>query len=202
MKTAARLAMAIALGLGIQSATLVASSAETDPQQVPPGLEAPAGHEAFLRLPALGTQNFVCIATTTGMSWRFTGPQATLFLRIFGTPLQQVTTHFLSADPMGTARPTWQHSLDTSRVWGRVLASSIDPAYVEPGAIPWLLLEAAATSVGPLGGSALARTTFIQRVNTSGGLAPASGCTDASHIGTQALVPYTTDYVFYRASRR
>lgn len=202
MKAAVRLAMAIALGLGIASATAMASSVESGPQQVPPGLEAPAGHEAYLTLPAIGTQNFVCIATAAGFSWRFTGPQATLFLNIFGAPLQQATTHFLSADPMGTARPTWQHSFDTSRVWGRVVASSTDPVYVEPGAIPWLLLEAAATSLGPLGGGGLARTTFIQRVNTAGGLAPATGCSDAAHIGTQALVPYTTDYVFYRAVRR
>jgi hypothetical protein len=54
--------------------------------------------------------------------------------------------------------------------------------------------------VGPLRGNALASTTFIQRVNTAGGLAPSSGCSDPARIGTQALVPYTTDYFFYRAA--
>ena len=40
-------------------------------------------------------------------------------------------------------------------------------------------------------------TTFIQRVNTSGGLAPPTGCTAPADIGHQAFVPYTADYVFY-----
>ncbi|MEZ5285666.1 MAG: DUF3455 domain-containing protein [Vicinamibacterales bacterium] len=168
--------------------------------EVPPGLEAPAGHDVFLIAEAEGTQNFVCVATPGGLSWRFTGPQATLFVRVAGHPFQ-LATHFLSADASGAARPTWQHSLDTSRVWGRVLASSADPAYVAPGAVPWLLLEAAASEPGPASGAILSRTSFIQRVHTSGGLAPASGCTTANDAGVQALVPYTADYVFYRARR-
>jgi hypothetical protein len=111
---------------------------------------------------------------------------------------QQATTHFLSADPSGTARPTWQHSIDSSRVWGRVLGSSTDANYVEAGAIPWLLLEVADTAAGPMGGGTLTRTTFIQRLNTSGGVAPSTGCSDPSHAGTVVLVPYSTDYFFYR----
>jgi hypothetical protein len=79
------------------------------------------------------------------------------------------------------------------------VSSSSDPNYVEAGAIPWLLLEAAGTDGGTVRGK-LARTTFIQRLNTSGGVAPSTGCSDASQIGTVALVPYTTDYFFYRAS--
>jgi len=67
------------------------------------------------------------------------GPQATLF----NEHGQQVITHFLSPNPdeAGTARATWQHSRDTSAVWARAIASSSDPAFVAPGAIPWLLLE-------------------------------------------------------------
>jgi len=42
------------------------------------------------------------------------------------------------------------------------------------------------------------RTTFIQRVNTEGGVAPAAGCSLPADIGKRALVAYTTDYVFYR----
>jgi hypothetical protein len=39
----------------------------------------------------------------------------------------------------------------------------------------------------------------VQRVNTSGGIAPAAdGCARAADIGRRALVPYTADYVFYR----
>jgi hypothetical protein len=39
----------------------------------------------------------------------------------------------------------------------------------------------------------------VQRVNTQGGIAPATaGCSQAADIGKKALVPYTADYVFYR----
>ena len=50
---------------------------------------------------------------------------------------------------------------------------------------------------GPTGGDLLTRTTFIQRVNTSGGLAPATGCSQASDVGKKAFIPYTADYFFF-----
>lgn len=181
------------------------SSASAQPPaflDVPTNLRVPAGNEAFLSGYALGTQNYVCLATPTGVSWKFLGPQATLFLTSDGNLSQQITTHYLSVNPAESlARPTWQHSLDTSRFWGRVKESSKDPNYVAPGAIDWLLLERAGVQFGPAGGSILAQTTFIQRVNTSGGVAPATGCSDISQVGTLALVPYSTDYFFYRSSR-
>jgi uncharacterized protein DUF3455 len=46
----------------------------------------------------------------------------------------------------------------------------------------------------------LTRTTFIQRLNTSGGIAPSTGCTQPIDLGTKALVPYTADYFFYKAA--
>jgi hypothetical protein len=59
-------------------------------------------------------------------------------------------------------------------------------------AIPWLLL--AARSVGPEG--AFSRVTSIQRVNTVGGVAPATGCSQAA-AGTPARINYTADYYFF-----
>jgi hypothetical protein len=47
----------------------------------------------------------------------------------------------------------------------------------------------------------LTDTTFIHRVNTEGGLAPATGCSTTAQIGAIALVPYSTDYFFYREER-
>jgi hypothetical protein len=174
------------------------------PPPVPANLQVPAGHTLFLGARAVGTQNYMCLtAGKRAVAWRFIGPQATLFADDESGLPQQVTTHFLSANPDEAllARPTWQHSIDTSRVWGRVIASSTDSAYVAPGAIPWLLLERAGSELGPTGGSFLAQTTFIQRVNTSGGVAPAVGCTNDDDIGRIVLVPYTTDYFFYRVSQ-
>ena len=58
------------------------------------------------------------------------------------------------------------------------------------GNIAWLLLQAVATTDGRLG-----RTTYVQRLNTSGGVAPAGTCTPGATIA----VPYTADYFFWRA---
>jgi hypothetical protein len=52
--------------------------------------------------------------------------------------------------------------------------------------------------MGPAFGDRLTRTTYIQRVNTSGGVAPAAGCAAPVDLGKRAMVPYATDYVFYR----
>ena len=44
----------------------------------------------------------------------------------------------------------------------------------------------------------LSKTTFIQRLNTTGGVAPADGCSTSADVGKQVLVPYTADYYFYK----
>jgi hypothetical protein len=49
-----------------------------------------------------------------------------------------------------------------------------------------------------MGGKLLTNTTFIQRLNTKGGSAPAEGCSVSSDVGKQALVPYSADYYFFR----
>ena len=64
---------------------------------------------------------------------------------------------------------------------------------VDPTAIPWLLLRAT-SSEGP---GLFHRVTFIQRVHTSGGLAPATGA-DEAHLGQRVEVPYTAVYYFFR----
>jgi len=176
-----------------------------DVPPVPTEIQVPEGYSPFLEGHAIGTQNFICLGTNKKtLAWKFTGPQATLFLSFNSSNMvQQVTTHFLSANPgeNGLARPTWQHSTDTSAVWGRVKASSTDPAYVEPDAIPWLLLEVAGAQLGPTGGDFMTDAVFIHRLNTTGGLAPAAGCDSLADLGAVRLVPYTADYFFYRADQ-
>jgi Protein of unknown function (DUF3455) len=188
VSAAAAVTLAVALPAGTLSAQII-------PPAVPAGLEVPAGHQAFLVAHAEGTQNYTCLLSPGGFAWAFFGPQATLF----GETGQQVMTHHLGANPDegGALRPTWQHSIDSSAIWAAVVASSADPAFVAPGAIPWLLLRTTGHQPGS-GGDTLAATTFIHRVNTAGGLAPATGCKAAHDVGRKALVPYTTDYVLYR----
>jgi hypothetical protein len=198
--SASLFALAIAPGVSTAQPAL-ARSIEVPP--VPSKLVVEEGYEVFLAGHASGTQNYMCLPTPTGVAWKLVGPQATLFVNFFRDVPQQIMTHFLSANPeeTGIARPTWQHSLDSSRVWGAVMQSSDDANYVAPGAIPWLLVRVAGRAAGPGGGSALTQAKFIQRLNTSGGAAPA-GCSQATEVGVLALVPYSADYFFFRASRK
>ena len=66
------------------------------------------------------------------------------------------------------------------------------------GTIPWLRLQAKSTGAGPFGDK-LTETTYIQRINTTGGVAPDAATCNATTAGTQVEVPYTADYLFYRA---
>jgi hypothetical protein len=177
------------------------------PPPTPADIQVPAGNTVFLRGHGLGTQNYICLPSGSGFAWTFFAPQATLFFTftLFGNNIeQQIITHFLSHNPSesGTPRATWQNSFDSSAVWGKSMASSTDPKFVASGAIPWLLLQVVGAQPGPTGGNLLTQTTFIQRLNTSGGIAPSTGCTESTKVGDKVLVPYTADYFFYRAERR
>ena len=183
----------LALALALPVAASAQNGGRIEVPQVPSSIAVPDGNVAFLQTRAYGTQQYICLPT----GWKQFGPQATLYPQ--NAPMQ-IATHFLSPNPdeQGTPRPTWQDAHDGSAVWGKVFGLPLtDPNYVAPGAIPWLLLEAAGTAVGPIGGEVLAKTTFIHRVNTQGGVAPAGACT----VGAVALVPYSTDYFFYRAEQ-
>jgi hypothetical protein len=58
-----------------------------------------------------------------------------------------------------------------------------------------ILLQA----VSHTGDGRMSKVTYVQRLDTAGGLAPAAGC-DADHVGKEADVDYTATYYFYRAS--
>jgi len=202
-----RLLTAGVIVIALNSSAAMGQSTFTQSIKVPttpPELQVPAGQVAYLKGHAVGTQNYICLASASGFSWSFLGPQATLFYTFewFNNQIsQQITTHFLSPNPVegGTLRATWQSSLDTSAVWAFAIASSTDPQFVEPNAIPWLLLQVSGARQGPSGGSMLSQTTFIQRLNTSGGIAPSTGCSTSSNVGARAYIPYITDYFFYKS---
>jgi hypothetical protein len=192
---------ACATALAVAVAVALPQPAHADkvtPPPVPANIAVPAGNTAFLVGHGVGTQNYVCLPSGTGVKFLLFTPQATLF----DDRDKQVTTHYFSPNPdeEGTIRATWQHSHDTSTVWGKVKDgnSSTDPAFVAPDAIAWLLVTVVGVQDGPTGGDKLSKTTFIQRLNTSGGVAPSEGCTSLTDIGNQAFVPYTADYFFYK----
>jgi hypothetical protein len=149
---------------------------------VPAAIQVPSGNVPFLLGHATGTQNYACQRSSTGFDWTLVAPSATLM----DDQGKQIMTHY--------AGPTWQ-AKDGSKVVGARVAG-VD---VSPTAIPWLLLRAASSMPGQDGGDLLTATTYIQRVNTTGGLAPKHGC-NAATLGATQNVPYTSDYYFYRAS--
>jgi hypothetical protein len=167
------LLIACATALAVAFTVAVPQPARADlvtPPHVPSNIEVPAGNTAFLEGRAFGTQNYICLPS----GWTFFGPQATLFNDL----TQQVITHFLSPNPAegGTARATWQHSGDTSTVWAMAIATYSNPGFDARGDIPLLLLRVVGSQDGPTDGQTLTPTTFIHRLNTSGGVAPSIGC--------------------------
>jgi hypothetical protein len=175
--------------------------------KVPEILKVEDGNELFLVGHGVGTQNYVCAPSTTsvtGVAFSLFTPQATLF----DDERRQLITHFFSPndDPRvapperGTIRVTWEDSRDTSRVWAFLLQQSTDAKFVRQDAVAWLLLKESGVAAGPTGGNRLTQTTFIQRLNTVGGLAPASGCSTIGDLGRRAFVPYSADYFFYKKS--
>ena len=186
-----------AIGIVLTFALTQAAHAQgVTPPAVPAGLEVPAPNEAFLLGRGVGTQNYVCQpAESLGrVAWTLFTPQATLF----DDQDEQLTTHFFSPNPFegGIVRAAWEDSRDTSIVWGRAIASVPDPT--ASGAIPWLLVQRVGAQGGLTGGDTLSQTTFIQRLNTFGGSAPATGCDKLPDVGRRAFVPYTADYYFYK----
>jgi Protein of unknown function (DUF3455) len=188
-------AAAIAFTIALPNA---AHAQSVTPPPVPANIAVPAPNQAFLLGRGVGTQNYVCSPTGPlgQVAWTLFTPQATLFT----DQRDQLITHFFSPNPVegGIVRVTWEDSADTSIVWGRVIASSTDPNFVNQNSIAWLLVQAVGTQTGPTGGTTLSGTTFIQRLNTSGGLAPSTGCDTLADVGGKAFIPYTADYFFYK----
>ena len=199
-RTARRIPL-IACATALAVATVAAPPAHADrvtPPDMPNDIQVPAGNKAFLVGHAVGTQNYICLPSGAGFKFVLFTPEATLF----ADNERQVITHFFSPnlspippEILGTIRATWQHSRDSSIVWGgQAIAAPVADA------IPLLLLPAAGVQDGPTGGHTLTATTFIQRLNTAGGLAPAAGCSQLANVGAKAFVPYTADYFFYKAA--
>jgi hypothetical protein len=126
---------------------------------------------------AIGVQIYSCQATETGYAWTFQAPEANLFDR----KGRLVVKHY--------GGPTWEAVSDQSKV----VAKKLEEFSARTDAIPELLLQASAHD----GKGQMDDVSYIQRLETLGGLAPSSGC-DAAHVGATARVDYTATYFFYR----
>jgi hypothetical protein len=186
-------------GIAVSLAFAHAAHAQVvTPPPVPTEIEVAPPDQAFLIGHGVGTQNYECqpVNSVGRVGWVLFTPQATLF----GDASEQLTTHFFSPNPDegNIVRVTWQDSRDTSSVWGVLIASSMDANFVRADAVPWLKIEKSGEQAGPTGGETLSKATFIQRVNTAGGLAPSTGCDRPTDVGKRAFIPYSADYIFYK----
>jgi hypothetical protein len=145
-------------------------------QQVPQQLQPPANEKLLLQVHAKGDQVYTCKSDAAQFTWTLKAPDAQLFDKD-GKPFGK---HF--------AGPSWEAS-DSSRVTGKAVANAPSP---EADSIPWLLVNI----VSHEGSGVLSSATTIQRLNTKGGKAPASGC-NAEHVGKEVRVAYSADYLFY-----
>ncbi|MBX3278637.1 MAG: DUF3455 domain-containing protein [Acidobacteria bacterium] len=136
-------------------------------------VQVPPGHKVSFRTYAIGVQ----IYRWNGAGWDFVAPEAMLFAA--PNYRGKVGTHY--------AGPTWESNSGSNVVASRVAGCTPDAT-----AIPWLLLQTV-SSDGP---GIFSNVTYIQRVNTSGGLAPT---VPGAFVGAEARVPYTTEYYFYRS---
>ena len=148
---------------------------------VPAAIAVPAGHNVAMTTIGVGEITYECRAKADApgtYAWAFVAPVATLF----NADKSKVVGSYY-------AGPTWQAN-DGSKVTGKQLAVSPAPA---PKAIPLQLVQAAPTS----GSGDMVGVSYIQRLNTIGGVAPADAC-DAATVGAKQQVKYQADYVFYK----
>lgn len=145
----------------------------TDLPAVCQNLQVQAGNKEFFRVYALGVQ----VYRWNGASWNFVEPVANLF----------ADENYRGKVGFHYAGPTWE-----SNSGSKVIARRLDGCVPDSTAIPWLLLETVSTD-GP---GIFRRVTYIQRLNTTGGLAPTN---PGSFINEEKRVPYTAEYYFYRA---
>lgn len=163
------------VGLTSVSAQFAQASDDLQQPELPPvcaGVQVPPGNKAFFRTFATGVQ----VYRWNGTSWDFVAPVANLYTN--ENYRGEVGFHY--------AGPTWQ-----SNSGSKVVAARVAGCQPDSTAIPWLLLQKVSTE----GRGIFKNVSFIQRINTAGGLSPA---TPGSTVGEEKRVPYTTEYYFYR----
>jgi hypothetical protein len=148
---------------------------------VPEAVRVPAGHTAAMTAVGVGELTYECKAKATdamAFEWTFAGPMA----KLMDAKTQKEVGKYYGG-------PTWE-SMDGSKVTGKQVAVAPGMA----GSIPLQLVKAEPA----MGAGAMMGVTYIQRVNTKGGVAPSDPCT-AAMAGTKKTVPYQADYVFYKS---
>ncbi|MEV6606692.1 DUF3455 domain-containing protein [Kutzneria sp. NPDC051319] len=170
-----RVTVALALvtaAVGLAACSAPQTSVKPLAQQevsAPDAVKVPAGNSLLASYQGDGVQIYQCAKA----AWTLLEPAATI--SDHGKP---VALHFKG--------PIWVSTVDGSEVG----ATAVPGASVKHAdAVPELLLKASENH----GKGQFADVTYVQRLATKGGLAPAGKCTD----GAQASVPYSATYTFW-----
>jgi hypothetical protein len=180
-KSPVLLLSAVAAALFAAGAPSAMAQAAFDQSMLPDAVKVPAGNKVAMETVGVGEITYECRDKKDAagqFEWVFVGPDAVLNDRsgkavgkYFGPPA------------------TWQSS-DGSKVTATQVAVSPTSA----GNIPLQLVKANPAT----GNGAMTGVTFIQRVATKGGVAPATAC-DANSKGKKEIVKYQADYIIYKA---
>jgi hypothetical protein len=155
---------------------------------VDPSIALPdGGGNVLLHAVGTGTQNYMCEGNTADggapYAWTLVTPQANL------TDCHEALIGHHFASEAGAGFPEWQTTDGTYVIGTKLHAFTPDGG---AGSIPWLLVHA----VDAGGSAALSMAQYVQRLDTDGGNAPATGC-DMASVGATTDVPYTADYYFF-----
>jgi hypothetical protein len=156
------------------------SPMRVDNAALPEPVRVPAGAKQRMVATGVGEITYECRdkAGAAGQTeWVFVAPVATL---VSGSDRKAVGKYY--------GGPTWE-AMDGSKITGKQVAVAPAPG---SGNIPLQLVK----TEPAMGAGAMQGVTYIQRINTKGGVAPSMVC-DAASKGQRRQVAYEADYVFY-----
>jgi len=152
-------------------------AAAVNPPAVPGPLQASTAEAPAFMLRAEGVHVYECrVNAVGGYQWVFTNPDVSL--------RDETSQRATEVSPN-----TFEASTDRSTVSARVRAV----AGAGSENLPWVLLSARSASADGL----FAGVTSVQRVNTTGGVAPRDGCGEST-AGAESRVAFSADYYFYK----
>ena len=181
IKSTLSVAALVALSACASSMNAPMTSMAYSQDSLPATMQVPAGHKVAMETVGVGEITYECRADKDiagKYAWVFAGPDAKLMDRSG----KQVGKYY--GPPA-----TWE-SMDGSKLTATQLA--VAPG--DMGSIPLQLVKANPA----MGMGAMSGVTYIQRVKTMGGVAPASAC-GASNMGAKQIVKYQADYIFWKA---
>lgn len=168
----------------ITCAVLLASSgsvfANIDNSKLPAPVRVPAGHAIALETLGKGEITYECREkkdAAGSFEWAFVVPVATLW-----DMNQKAVGKYYGG-------PTWE-AHDGSKITGKQVA-------VAPGGAGNIALQLVKANPA-MGNGAMTGVTYVQRLETRGGVAPAAAC-DAANKGGKQQVGYEAKYVFYKS---